>query len=122
MKSTTIVPHPPSPLWPTSHTPPPPASRGTDLRSSWPFSFPSISPPLHRTALLSVFLCLVGLFFAVSGLSLALTGPSLMDGLPFLVLGGLTLIPGGFHLGLLSLAYTQSYGWTFDNIPNYDTQ
>ena len=130
MKSTThplTPPYPPpltSPSPPFPHSIPPP-------HSSLPFSplvcapfHPSPSPfcrsPQNRSPPLSL-LCVVGAAFTVSGLSLVFTGPSLVEAVPFLVLGGLTLIPGVFHVGLLYLAYTHSYGWTFHNVPNYET-
>ena len=83
--------------------------------------FPSLLRVPSRTALLAAFLTVVGLAFSIVGVVLVCTA-SLSEALPFIVLGGLALIPGGFHVVLLYLAHTRSYGWTYDHIPSYERQ
>ena len=113
-RGTPPLPPSPSPLPPSTVLllPPHPSPRRP---------LPPPPPPLFRTALLAAFLCVVGLVFSVLGVVWVWT-ESVSDALPFLVLGGLSLIPGGFHAVLLYLAYTQSYGWTYDKIPSYERQ
>ena len=78
----------------------------------------------RKTAALALFLTVVGIGFLCTGLSFLLTaeGGSLSESIPFIVLGGLSFIPGSFHVVILYLAYTNQYGWTYDHIPTYERQ
>ena len=80
------------------------------------------TPPL-KTAALALFLTLVGAAFIVVGIGLWVGSESSVgECVPFWVLGGLSFIPGSFHVVILYLAYTGQYGWTYDHIPTYERQ
>ena len=77
----------------------------------------------RKTAALAIFLTLVGVGFLCLGVSFWFTRDgSLRESVPFLVLGGLSFIPGSFHVVILYLAYTGQYGWTYDHVPTYERQ
>ena len=79
------------------------------------------SPLPIRTILLAVFLLCFGIGFSIAGITLSVKS-GIGTALPFVLIGGLTIIPGAYASVIIALTLRGVEGYSFQMIPNVETE